>query len=623
MPFPIHIGAQDVDDVIDIDRLYSQEFSDFIEKRTLSNPILRMHNTLVSASDFLLRMAHNNDPTINLTLCSSDGQVLLDTANQQKIGRVCYLAMCGKLAFFDKLREGKRVCTQMVGDQLLGAAENNTAYVIAYPIFGSDNDFVGYLTGGIASESLLPACDKAVSELALIIAEYNRILEKQIQFRRAVMDNVHGCVLVMHETGSVLEYNASFEQFIRQNGLDAGKLNFFSLLPDRDGFVSCVLKKESGKSYETMSEFRLKADKGVYQCRVLQCEQVLSSSGESSWLLCFELLGFFPYRTGGGLTFASMETHFGHLHSRYESFNNILRLCEQVAPKKINVLIQGESGTGKDVLAHAIHRASLVSGPFVSLNCGAIEPNLFLSELFGYDDGAFTGARRGGKIGKIEAANNGTLFLDEIGEMPLESQASLLKFLDNQAVVKLGGTRSQQVNVRILAATNRDLAADVRAGRFREDLYYRLNVLNIVIPPMRERADDIPDICRNILRDLSEKHGEPAVSLDSSCDCLLKQYSWPGNIRELKNVLELAFALAEDHTITLPLLQEIMDRKCKGVFSTGSEEPKNDAVGEDRLLSVLEQNRWKISAAAKQLGISRTTLYKKMEDFGIRRPKRG
>ncbi|WP_343587761.1 sigma 54-interacting transcriptional regulator, partial [Herbaspirillum sp.] len=295
------------------------------------------------------------------------------------------------------------------------------------------------------------------------------------------------------------------------------------------------------------------------------------------------------------------------------------------------VLIQGETGTGKELAAQAIHRAHpLMQGkvqaahPFVAVNCGALAESLLESELFGYEEGAFTGSRRGGRAGLFEAAHRGTLFLDEIGEMPLPLQTRLLRVLEEREVVRVGGTRPIPVNVRIISATHCDLDARVREGRFRADLYYRLGVLRLQLPPLRERREDILNLAEwHLKHALAALDVRPHANLHAEiahCAPLLAAYAWPGNVRELRNMMErLALFLAAEplQALTPALIQgiapEIGTAGAPPAIPQSEPAPLPDAQD---ILAVLQRCRGNRAAAARQLGISRTTLWRKLKEAG-------
>ncbi|MGC8965606.1 MAG: sigma-54-dependent transcriptional regulator [Caldimicrobium sp.] len=295
----------------------------------------------------------------------------------------------------------------------------------------------------------------------------------------------------------------------------------------------------------------------------------------------------------------------------------ILRLLERITPTKSTVLILGESGTGKGVLAEFIHYNSpRKDKPFISINCSAIPETLLESELFGYKKGAFTGAVSD-KKGLIELANEGTLFLDEIGDMPLNLQAKILKFLEFGEFIPLGDTVKKQVDVRVIAATNKDLEALIKEGKFREDLYYRLNVIEIKIPPLRERKEDIPALTYFFIDKLSKEHGKKIKGITSEALTCLMQYNWPGNVRELKNVIERAIILATEEYITLNELPE----RIKGEKNLSqSFKPLKEALEEfekNIILKTLKQCAYNKEKAAQLLGIDLATLYRKLKKYQL------
>ena len=280
----------------------------------------------------------------------------------------------------------------------------------------------------------------------------------------------------------------------------------------------------------------------------------------------------------------------------------------KIAPTDATVLITGENGTGKDVLAREIHAHSLRSDkPMVAVDAGAITETLFESELFGHVKGAFTDAHTD-HVGKFEQADGGTLFLDEIGNIPLHLQAKLLRVIQNRSVVRVGGSQSIPVNIRLICATNMDLEALVREGRFREDLYYRINTVHIALPPLRDRKEDIFPLAERFVAKFAEKYHRPLTGLDESAKLVLEKERWSGNIRELQNRIEKGVILSEGKYLTA---KDIQTDSPAGNLS-------HDTAEEERLVreAVLRCNG-NISAAAKSLGISRPTLYAKMKKYGL------
>jgi len=293
--------------------------------------------------------------------------------------------------------------------------------------------------------------------------------------------------------------------------------------------------------------------------------------------------------------------------------------AKRVASGPSTILILGESGTGKELFAQAIHGASdYRSGPFVPVNCGAIPRELIQSELFGYTDGSFTGAKRGGCAGKFETANGGTLFLDEIGEMPLEMQINLLRVLEEKAIVPVGGKNAIPINVRIIAATNKSLFEEVSKGRFREDLYYRLNVISITLPPLRAREGDIRLLVQYWAENISRKLDLDIKRMAPDLLSRLENYHWPGNVRELVNAVE--------HAVNISPNEEILVKHLPAYLRKKHFEKPRPGAGRIMTLSVLEKDAIKkallfyngnITKASKALGIGRNTLYDKMKKYGL------
>ncbi|KAA9339888.1 sigma-54-dependent Fis family transcriptional regulator [Hymenobacter busanensis] len=294
-------------------------------------------------------------------------------------------------------------------------------------------------------------------------------------------------------------------------------------------------------------------------------------------------------------------------------------LARQVAPTDSTVLLEGPTGSGKELFAQAIHQASgRRSKPFVAVNCSAFPKDLLESELFGYKKGAFTGALAD-KKGLLEEANGGTLFLDEIGELELNVQAKFLRVLETQTFTKLGATQPTQVNVRFVAATNRNLKQEAAAANFRPDLYYRLSVFTIEVPPLRARAADVEVLAEHFLRYFAAKLGKRLPGLDAECRRLLRQYDWPGNVRELKNVLERAAILAPDNQ---PLDADLLPPEFHLLPSPLSPDADpNDrslrAVEARHIREMLHQTEGNKTEAARQLGIGLTTLYRKLQEYGL------
>ncbi|CEH31068.1 sigma-54 interaction domain-containing protein [Aneurinibacillus migulanus] len=313
------------------------------------------------------------------------------------------------------------------------------------------------------------------------------------------------------------------------------------------------------------------------------------------------------------------EDPFYKIKGRSAAIMQAMQLTRKVAHTDATLLITGESGVGKELFAEAVHRASpRAGGPFIALNCGAIPAALFESELFGYEKGAFTGAIHEGKKGKMDAAEGGTLFLDEIGELPLDQQVKLLRVLQEKQFYRVGGHKPIATDVRIVAATNRDLETMVEAGQFRQDLFYRLNVVSVPIPPLRERKEDIPELAQLFLKEFAVKYGKPLPELAPKTLILLLDYAWPGNIRQLRNLMERLIILTDQERIEPEHLPEgYQPNQLPFAAQTPAARPLAARSEYDELVEALRTTYGNKSAAAQLLGISRVTLYNRMKKYNM------
>jgi transcriptional regulator with GAF, ATPase, and Fis domain len=315
----------------------------------------------------------------------------------------------------------------------------------------------------------------------------------------------------------------------------------------------------------------------------------------------------------------SYDRRFQQVIGNSPALEAVLEQVERVAPTGSTVLIQGETGTGKELIAHAIHNISSRCGrPFVRLNCAAIPLDLLESELFGHEKGAFTGAIAQ-KIGRFELADKGTLFLDEIGDIPPALQPKLLRVLQEQEFERLGSTRTHKVDVRLVAATHRDLTDMVNRGEFRSDLYYRLNVFPVLLPPLRDRREDIPALVTHFVEILGRRMGREIEHIPAETMSALISYQWPGNIRELQNLIERAVILSNDGVLPNPLPTIEPEHRCATLPGATTLRDSERTL----ILGTLETVGWIIGGpkgAAAKLGLKRTTLIHKMQKLGIARP---
>ncbi|KQL40330.1 hypothetical protein AN960_06405 [Bacillus sp. FJAT-25509] len=323
-----------------------------------------------------------------------------------------------------------------------------------------------------------------------------------------------------------------------------------------------------------------------------------------------------------------LQKEVSRLQLSHDSFQQIkgssqlmketISLSRKMSETSANILLLGETGVGKEVFAKAIHFYQGSSSPFIAVNCGAITPSLFESEFFGYEKGAFSGADAKGKKGKLELAHGGTLFLDEIGDLPLDMQVKLLRVLQDKTYYRVGGTKQLTAECRIIAATNKDLEAMVEANTFREDLYYRLNILSITIPPLRERKEDVMELLHQFIYEFSILYNRTIKIVDPQVTSALLQYDWPGNVREMRNVIERLVLLSGEETISIGALPPKMLQST--LLSTGYDDSLQDDLNDfekNKIIEAIQTEKGNKQAAAKKLGISRATLYNKMKKLKI------
>ncbi|MGO0123529.1 sigma-54-dependent transcriptional regulator [Desulfothermobacter acidiphilus] len=419
-----------------------------------------------------------------------------------------------------------------------------------------------------------------------------------------------------------LEVNAALVD-IRMPEMDG--LTFFKLLKERGYAFPVVIMTAYGSTDTAIEAMKLGAFD--YVLKPFNIEELLLTLKRAVEVeaLAQEARALKKELAGG----APAEELLGRSPAMIEVFKEIGKFADT----DYTVLIMGETGTGKELVAGALHRNSRRrQGPFVRINCAAIPENLLESELFGYEKGAFTGATSR-KLGKFELAEGGTLFLDEIGEFPLTMQPKLLRVLQEKEFERVGGTKTVRVDVRIIAATNQDLERMVKEGSFREDLYYRLNVVTIRVPPLRERKEDISLLAEHFLRQAASRLGKPVQGFSSEALAILHSYDWPGNVRELRNVCERAVVLAqgmlvlpEDLPLTLREHRELGLEEGELAFKLRSGQTLAEILQDVErtvILKALQEHNFNRTRTAQALGISRRTLHLKLKEYGLGEGKAG
>ena len=451
-------------------------------------------------------------------------------------------------------------------------------------------------------------------------------LRDKIRFYEAVLDNIYNGVMITDPKGNVIFFSKTYGNFL---GIDPkeviGKHCTEVVENTRMHIVSKTGLPEIDHPHRIMGQ-----DMVVQRIPIKMDEKVIAVYGQVMFKDVRDVHTLARKLNVLESKIELYEKELESLRSSKYTVNNIVgksegmlelkKLALKAARTNAPVLLMGESGTGKELFAHAIHHASdRRPYPFIRLNCAAIPKDLLEAELFGYEPGAFTGAGMKGKPGKFELAHGGTIFLDEISDLPFEMQPKLLRVLEEKEMERLGGTHLTKSDFRLIAATHENLEQCVEQGRFRKDLYYRLNVIPIQIPPLRERKEDIPIIIEYLVENLNRDLGTKVVKISPEVLHIFQQYDWPGNVRELTNVLERVLYSIEGDTIQphhLPIFLQTLNGGAKKSSSTLLKRLKQD-MEKEALLHAIRVSHDNKNRAARLLGIHRTALYKKMKKFNI------
>ena len=449
----------------------------------------------------------------------------------------------------------------------------------------------------------------------------SKLLEKEVATKLmvarnqlvSIMDSIDEGIIATDEQGRVIYVNSVLEEMLRStrsNLIGRNIAEVFSV-----PYIAALVEK--GNEFNNI-EFHINNPDLDVHLLISGRPVVLEGQNAGSIIVLKKMEDV--YKVVNNLTTTALSTSFEQIVGNSPSMVGLKETALRVAVGESSILITGESGTGKELFARAIHHASPRSrNPFIAINCAAMPESLIESELFGYEDGTFTGASRGGRPGKFQLAAGGTIFLDEIGDMPLHLQPKLLRVLQEKTVEKLGGHKSVDVDIRLIAATNKDLEGMVDRGEFREDLYYRINVIPLHIPPLRSRPSDIRLLMLSLLRQYNVKLAKKIKGFSADAESALLSYRWKGNVRELANVLEYAINMEPSAYITtnsLPFKIRENGRHAGAEVAM----PTLRVVEKERIRSVLLENGSSVSGkrrAAEALGISLATLYRKIKEMGL------
>jgi len=566
------------------------------------------------------------DPNLSIYSKDGNGKLLAELKKKNiKFGSNFDESLIGTNAVSLAQRLNKTVC--LFGEEHYLEALTN--YVcIAKPLYNElhNNFFYCMIVMPLANynETAMAAVDYIFEADKVNVGQYelpevaitNEILKLHLQQNNSIS-------IMVDSQGIIVYVNNQFAKVFEKNLNLVGGKQLTDVLPEIGFAFNCL---KTGKSL-SLQEVLFPNISTCQNSYFMDCIPVRKNDDYIGLAITLTNTVYFKKHLD---TVGRKSAHFtfDDIIGQNQSFLLIKEMAAQAAHIPSNVLILGESGTGKELFAQAIHNAgNRRKQPFVPINCAAIPKELIGSELFGYVEGAFTGAKRGGAAGKFELADGGTLFLDEIADMPLDMQAVLLRVLEDQTVTRIGGSKSTRIDVRLIAATNQNLWEYVNEGKFRLDLYFRLNVVKLDLPPMRERMDDLELFINHFLKSLLTSYGKNIESLAPEVLQLFSDYSWPGNIRQLRNVMERCIYLSQSRVIEMSdvppdVLKSVESDKNKyqsynsfDMSPVMTDIPSHDEYAKNKLKVLMLKHNGNKSAVAAELGISRNTLYKKLKDL--------
>ncbi|MGI6549044.1 MAG: sigma-54-dependent Fis family transcriptional regulator [Syntrophomonadales bacterium] len=455
--------------------------------------------------------------------------------------------------------------------------------------------------------------------------ESNIVLERASEFHQETIDSISEGLLVLKVDGEILGINQMCAKILRITGKPLIGRNLYELMGHNEGNQHFIRLVTRGRAItDERVTFYLGKDR-------VQCNITCSPMGDRDRIVVTLRESHKVNHLVRNWIGANAKVIFDDIIGEDPNFCQVLHNARLASSSNSNVLITGESGTGKDLIAQAMHNASpRKNSPFVAINCAALPRDLIASELFGYEDGAFTGARKGGNIGKFELADQGTIFLDEIGDMPLDLQSALLRVIEEKSVMRLGGNKLIPIDVRIIAATNKDITTAINRKSFRPDLYYRLGVIRLNMPPLRERKDDIPILTEYFLARACRQLNKPQVRPGPELIKIFMAYNWPGNVRELQNILESAIQLSPTNELDFDMVQANLKMPVGAddeaplppaePMPEGNGQPVVWSLAEMEkqwILHCLKHHHYNKSETARALGIQRRTLYNRLREYGF------
>lgn len=617
---------------VEQDRIYSKKI---ISGNELYKK-LEAKRELIDTADFYINRLYNFVKGSNFfsILTDEEGCILSIIGDENILAEAFSLQMVPG-AYMDECSIGTNAMGTTLAEVKPLQVSGEEHYVKAYhrwtcsasPIRNSTGEIIGSidLTGYSESVNLhtlgmVVAAANAIEEM-MDIKRYNEELSMEKKFTETIIESIDAGILTSDLEGNIKTVNRHVSDMFGYYPDELRAIRTGELLDDWDRVKTAIVNKKSFVDADVfVNSRRKKLQFNLSAYPNLDGEQKLMS-------IVFVFVEVKKVRKLANKIMGHQAIYtFDKIIGQDKSFVRIIEYAKKISDSRSNVLIMGESGTGKELFAQAIHNYSgRRDEPFVALNCGAIPRNLIESELFGYEGGAFTGAKSAGQPGKFEIADGGTIFLDEIGEMPLDMQTRLLRVIEEGVVIRVGSNKEIVVDARVIAATNKDLNEEVRKGNFRKDLYYRLNVLPIRLMPLRERKADIPLLSQYFMERISKKLKKKSVNINEATMKSLLEYEWPGNVRELENIIEL---MVNTESIPDSFMRADDNANEKSEGNASRPEPAASESAEEcldlefmekkHILKVLDLYGGNISLCAKTLGIGRNTLYRKIEGYGIK-----
>lgn len=549
---------------------------------------------------------------------------------------LCILKVIGDAESRTWSKNGRLVEGSLWNENLVGTNGGSLAISLAKPIsvFGYEHFC---LFSHVAACSVAPIIEqgKIIGALGMM-APYNKVsnhtlgmvvaatkhikskmaMERARRYHEVIMDSMDEGLFTLDLSGNITYMNENCERIFKFEKQAVVGRNIYDMLGHNKENHYFINKVTQGRA-TTDENFTLTIGRETIHCNVT-CNPLKSIDSADGGAVVMVRESHRINRLVRNYIGGGAKVTFDDIVGKDPKFTQVLKTAKAAASSSSNVLLLGESGTGKDIIAQAMHNAGpRKNNPYLAINCAALPRDLIASELFGYEDGAFTGARKGGNVGKFELADQGTIFLDEIGDMPLDLQASLLRVLEEKKVMRLGGNKLIPVNVRVIAATNKDIESEIERNRFRRDLFYRLGVIKITVPPLRERPDDILALAHIFMEKICKRFNKPLITLSPEVVDAFMEYAWPGNVREMQNIIEGGIQLASDNMITYDLVNEYLTPKNQTIQTNKEQTGTVAGVEKQMILDCLAKYKYNKTEVAKALGISRRTLYRRLTEYGI------